>query len=943
MIDNNLATSGMPLGHGPAVANDQWMRAMAYSLVRDPNLAEDIVQRTWLVALRAPAGQRSRGWLATVMRNMVRRQWREDSRRSDVELSTEPQLHAAGSDRAVVDEDLCRALRDAVSQVSEPNQTALRLRYFGGQTSVEIARVFDVPEGTVRWRLKRGLEELRGILDRDVHGGREAWMGALAVLLPRPRRAAALGAMGGAGWAWLSLTAATVAVGIWFLSRPGDTPSPAALDETDLARIDDDHHSGTGDELTADRTSDWSGDESATPGRADAVPAESEEPAPELPEEAPSPVSGQPTARLPIRVINADTEEPVPGAQILLHGETAFREVGRAAEDGAWSVEFCADDFHGTAHMLTESMASFRVVAPGYETSEIYSFSRGLLEGLQEASFVVTLFPGEVIVRGSVEDPDGRPICGARVAVGHESGIKQGKPFEGYVSTATPLEATTGEDGRFEIRGVQKGKLVARVLTDDFMVYEATQELSEAGAWEISAQLERGLVARGVVLGPDGGPVEGARVFADPMNVLETPHHTGWPGFDQRMSGFVRSTVTGSDGSYTLSGLHRGRYRLWALKDGSTPQVAVLEGAGEPGDVIEWHPTLEARPATVIEALHADGSPAAGFPVRVSNARSTRPHWRRVVWADDRGMVRIPDVSHDVLDVTICGREFENGAFAIFREVELDPATRRATVRKEAVEMATVKARIHDANGASEFGAWLVLTNMELSRAFEKRAVEPDGIAELSIPPGPVHTHVMVAGRGVAVYDVIDLRPTETHEVLLDLPAPLPVRLEPSEGSDDRAGHYSIEAHSAPLSKPNTRVDVYAGAEPPGSLELFPGQYIVRRVRPDETLSGTVLHVLPGIGGRLDPLVGEVHHVPFRTAMEGAALRADAGIEITLSTGEVVTAERADDAYWWAALPEGVHEVRLVRAGSEQGQTEAKFLEVQSFGVYPIPSLDFGR
>lgn len=117
----------------------------------------------------------------------------------------------------------------------------------------------------------------------------------------------------------------------------------------------------------------------------------------------------------------------------------------------------------------------------------------------------------------------------------------------------------------------------------------------------------------------------------------------------------------------------------------------------------------------------------------------------------------------------------------------------------------------------------------------------------------------------------------------------------------------------------------------------------MRRVLPDETLSGTVLHVLPGIGGRLDPLVGEVHHVPIRMSTDGAALPADAGIEITLSTGEVVTAERADDVYWWAALPEGVHGVRLVQAGSEEGQTEPKLLEVQSFGVYPIPSLDFGR
>jgi DNA-directed RNA polymerase specialized sigma24 family protein len=64
-----------------------------------------------------------------------------------------------------------------VDALDEPFRSTIRLRYFDGLSAAEIARRATLPEGTVRWRAKEGLERLRR---------------ALATNPPTVRRAAAL-------------------------------------------------------------------------------------------------------------------------------------------------------------------------------------------------------------------------------------------------------------------------------------------------------------------------------------------------------------------------------------------------------------------------------------------------------------------------------------------------------------------------------------------------------------------------------------------------------------------------------------------------------------------------------------------------------------------------------------------------------------------------------
>ena len=68
----------------------------------------------------------------------------------------------------------------AVQTLSLPDQQIVYLRYFLELSVAETAQALDVPEGTVKSRLSRALEKLRGIIQQDfpvlaeAHEGRDA-------------------------------------------------------------------------------------------------------------------------------------------------------------------------------------------------------------------------------------------------------------------------------------------------------------------------------------------------------------------------------------------------------------------------------------------------------------------------------------------------------------------------------------------------------------------------------------------------------------------------------------------------------------------------------------------------------------------------------------------------------------------------------------------------
>ncbi len=203
-----------------------WLRRLAASLVGDRAQADDLVQDTWVAALRRPPDldRPARPWLARVVRNAARFRWRGETNRAlrEQAVAAQGEHVAPSSDELLARHELQQQLARLVGELAEPFRAAILLRYAEGLGPSEIARQLGIPASTVRGRVKEGLERLRRGLD-DSHGGdRKAWLLLLApiALWPRASHAAGLGVA--------AVLAAAGVVAILVVASRSEAPSSVA-------------------------------------------------------------------------------------------------------------------------------------------------------------------------------------------------------------------------------------------------------------------------------------------------------------------------------------------------------------------------------------------------------------------------------------------------------------------------------------------------------------------------------------------------------------------------------------------------------------------------------------------------------------------------------------------------------------------------------------------
>lgn len=142
--------------HAPRVT------AIARRLIADADLVKDVVQdvflRVWRTRSYNPALGPVSHWLAVVTRHIaVDHLRRAKPRDRFVPLDLHPPSAHATEDVTLLRADLARALRT----IRPEEREILVLAYLSGLTLQEISERLQIPLGTVKTRLHRGLRRLR--------------------------------------------------------------------------------------------------------------------------------------------------------------------------------------------------------------------------------------------------------------------------------------------------------------------------------------------------------------------------------------------------------------------------------------------------------------------------------------------------------------------------------------------------------------------------------------------------------------------------------------------------------------------------------------------------------------------------------------------------------------------------------------------------------------
>lgn len=144
--------------------------SLAYRMTQNRNAAEDVVQESFLSLWRSNARyDRTRGsvrtWVLGIVHNRaidaLRRSIGHDKRRASDEGLEERFEARERTDVEAGRREEAHEVRNALQELPADQSRVIELAYYGGFTHSEIATMLDTPIGTVKGRMRLGLQKLR--------------------------------------------------------------------------------------------------------------------------------------------------------------------------------------------------------------------------------------------------------------------------------------------------------------------------------------------------------------------------------------------------------------------------------------------------------------------------------------------------------------------------------------------------------------------------------------------------------------------------------------------------------------------------------------------------------------------------------------------------------------------------------------------------------------
>ena len=148
--------------------------SLAYRIVGDRAAAEEVTQEAfisvWRSGARFEAARGSvRSWLLSVVRNRAidflrSRAGKAPKLTFDDDSVLEQRPAAERTEEEALRRETAGELRGAIGKLPGEQSKVIELAYFGGFSHSEIAQILGLPMGTVKGRMRLGLEKIRGEL-----------------------------------------------------------------------------------------------------------------------------------------------------------------------------------------------------------------------------------------------------------------------------------------------------------------------------------------------------------------------------------------------------------------------------------------------------------------------------------------------------------------------------------------------------------------------------------------------------------------------------------------------------------------------------------------------------------------------------------------------------------------------------------------------------------
>lgn len=815
------------------LVHEPFLRRLAQGLVGNSDLAEEAVQDTWLVALRRPPEHAGnlRGWLGSVLRNVARDRLRrhERARRVHERLGVE-QIDARRASLAVGaprESARLQTIGEAVLALPEPYRTVLLLRFYYDYTRPEIAALLGRPLNTVNSQLLRGLDRLRADLDQRC-GSRDAWS---AVLL----------AAAGPGSRWSPFTAGVGRAGRALARAPGLWGAAAVvvtITSLVLWRSTPPRERGEETIVTSNEPAPAPVPaEPATPElarRAAAIPVAGDAGSGA---DATNPVATAPESPfLDVTVVDR-TGASVSGADIQMVVESEWVPRRRAIQGRL--VRRGTTDAEGRARIDLEPAAvsrtwpdgphvALQALAPGRVASTLRTVG---LDAVDETTggVPVRLVVGgpDAVLRGHVRDADGNPLARATV---HAGAISSFVPRAADGEGSLALFDYTDQDGAYEIRHLEPGRVSLRVTLKGYVGYETAIDVTDCSSAVHDVRLATGAALVGAVRTPDGRPAAGARVWVQ------------WS--DEKA---LDEVAAGPDGSFALRGVAPGTRRVWAEHATARALCASAVLDLRDGDEHVWEPVLERRESLRLRLVSAEGAPLVGWLIWVM---APAEGWGVTVATDAEGRIELWHLPDGALSAQISPPDAERDPGPRLPVLSIaglapSPEERVVVVPPERLDFGAFRGYVVGLSALPP-GSFELKVKPSAAPFYVPCPIDPDtGEFEAAeVPPGGYDLYALTPG-GLEMLAEIEVFAGQTSDTGALVPAPrqrvsVDWRWPRGDGHAYRLVHEIVSRHGV-----RDRV-IDQGQDVPAGWDLMPGRFGLEVLRGRELLHSQRFDVVEG-------------------------------------------------------------------------------------------------